>query len=203
MPDIFALLSEYIHFFPLMAIVSLLLAACNIPISEDLIIITGALLSQERQEFLVYNLLALYFGVISGDFFVFWVGTRVRKGAAKLKAFSQVIPEKALNKMHYYLDKYGIFTFIVVRFIPFGARNTLFFTAGFFNLRLRFFALYDIVAAMISINTLFFLTFHFGEAAKRPLKIAGIVLFIALVSGVISLAIRLFVLWRCAEGNSD
>jgi membrane protein DedA with SNARE-associated domain len=49
---------------------------------------------------------------------------------------------------------------------------------------------------MISINTLFFITYHFGDAARKPIKIAGVILFIALVSGVISLVIRFFVLWR-------
>ena len=196
MPDIFAFIIEYASFFPLAAFFGLLLAACNIPISEDLVIITGALLSQEREDLLIYILIAIYVGVISGDFFVFWLGTRTRKGAAKTSIFTRMISEKALNKMHYYLDKYGIFTFIVGRFIPFGVRNTLFFTAGFFNLRFRFFALYDVIAAMISINTLFFLTFHFGEAAQKPLKIAGIVLFVLVVSGLIGLVIRLIVLWR-------
>jgi len=145
---------------------------------------------------MVYTLIAIYTGVIAGDFFVYWVGTKARKGAFKLKFFTRVVPDRALEKMHHYLNKYGIFTFIIGRFIPFGFRNTLFFTAGFFNLRLRLFAFYDILAAMISINTLFFVAYNFGDAAKKPIKIAGIVLFILVVSGVISLFIRLIVLWR-------
>jgi len=196
MPDIFAFLREYYEFYPPVAFVSLLLVACNIPISEDLIIITGALLSHGKSSNMAYTLISIYLGVILGDFFVYWIGTRVRKGAAKMELFTRLIPEKALQKMHHYLDKYGIFTFIVCRFIPFGVRNTLFFTSGFFNLRLRLFAIYDIIAAMISINTLFFLTYYFGEAVKKPIKIAGIVLFILVVSGFISLIIRLIVLWR-------
>ena len=196
MPDIVAFLTQHASYFPLVAFICLLLAACNIPISEDLIIITGALLTHEKPDLFVYNLVAIYVGVIAGDFFVYWVGTRVRKGVAKTNVFSRMIPEKVLEKMHHYLDKFGIFTFIACRFIPFGIRNTLFFTAGFFKLRLRDFAIYDITAAMISINTLFFLTYHFGEAARRPIKIAGIILFFALVSGVISLLIRFIVLWR-------
>jgi len=196
MPDIFALLSEYIEFFPIVALLGLTLAGFNLPVSEDLIIITGALLSHEEPSLLVYNLIAIYIGVIGTDFFVYWVGTRVRKGTAKNSFFTRVVPEKARTKMHYYLDKYGIFTFIVGRFIPFGVRNTLFFTAGFFNLRFRLFVVYDLVAAMISINTLFFLTYYFGEAAKRPLRIAGVILFVALVSGIVSLIAHFIVSWR-------
>ena len=196
MPDVFGLLGEYIAYFPLMAVIGLLLAGLNIPISEDLIIITGALLSQGEPSLLVSNLTAICIGAVVSDFFMYWVGTRVRKGASKMDIFSRVIPPKALEKMHYYLDKYGIFTFIVCRFIPFGVRNTLFFTSGFFNLRFRWFVLYDIIAALISINTLFFLTYYFGEAVKRPFKIAGLVLFVLVVSAFISLIIRLIVLLR-------
>ena len=196
MPDIFALLLEYYTYYPLVAFVGLLLAACNIPISEDLIIITGALLSHGRSSNMFHILIALYFGIIIGDFFVYWVGTRVRKGASKMKFFVEMVPKRYLERMHHYLDKYGIFTFIVCRFIPFGVRNILFFTSGFFNLRLRVFALYDIIAAMISINTLFFVAYNFGEEAQRPIKIAGIVLFILVASGIISLIIRIIVLLR-------
>ena len=174
----------------------MLLAGINLPISEDLIIITGALLSHKEPDLLVYNLIAIYIGVISTDFFVYWVGTRVRSGASKTGFFARLVPEKTLNRMRYFLDKYGIFTFIVGRFIPFGVRNTMFFSSGFFQLRFRLFVIYDLVAAMTSINTLFFLTYHFGEAAKKPLKIAGVILFVALVSGLISLIIRSTIKWR-------
>ena len=196
MPDVFSFLSAYINYFPIAAFVCLLLAAFNFPISEEVIIITGALLSLEKPSVLVFNLVTIYIGVFTCDSFVYWIGTRVRKGTAKRNFFSRLIPEKAVEKMHNILDKYGIFTFIVCRFIPFGARNTLFFTSGFTGLRPKVFALYDIIAAMISINTLFFLTLRFGEEVKRPAKIAGVVLFFVVASVFISMIIRLVVLWR-------
>jgi membrane protein DedA with SNARE-associated domain len=196
MPDFYAFLSGYIEYFPLVALICLLLAGCNIPISEDLIIITGALLSHEKPSILVSNLIAIYIGVIASDFFVYWVGTRVRKGTAKSSFFSALVPERAMERMRHKLDKYGIFTFIVCRFIPFGVRNTLFFTSGFSNLHLRIFSLYDIIAAMISVNTLFFLAYFLGDEVKKPLKIAGVVLFVLFVSGVIMLFVRIVVLWK-------
>jgi membrane-associated protein len=202
MPDFYAFLSGYIEFFPLAALICLLLAGCNIPISEDLIIITGALLSQEKPSILVSNLIAIYIGVIASDFLMYWIGTRVRKGTAKSVFFSGLVPERAMEKMHNKLDKYGIFTFIVCRFIPFGVRNTLFFTSGFFSLRLKVFATYDIIAAMISINSLFFLAYFLGDSVRRPMKIAGLVLFILLVSGVIMLFVRIVVLWRRKKAES-
>ena len=201
MPDIFASLCAYIDFFPLVAFISLILAGFNLPLSEDLIIITGALLSREKPSIMIFTLIGIYAGAIGSDFFVYWVGTKVRMGSSKSLFFSRLVPEKAIEKMHYYLDRYGIFTFIVGRFIPFGVRNTLFFTSGFFKLKLKVFALYDIIAAMISINTLFFLTYYFGEEAKKPIRIAGIVLFILIVLACLSLIIRFVIMWRKHKGQ--
>ena len=196
MPNIFALLSQYLDYYPLVALAGLLLAGLNLPVSEDLIIITGALVCHKRPSLLPETLAAIYFGVIFTDMFVYWIGKRVRSGAGKVNFFTKLVPEKALDKMHYYLDKYGIFTFIVCRFVPFGVRNTLFFTAGFTKLRFRYFAVCDCIAAMISINTLFFLTYKFGEVVEKPIKTVGIILFILLVSVIITLIIRLIVMWR-------
>ena len=202
MPDIFALLSNYTEYYPLVAFLGLLLAGCNLPVSEDLIIITGALLSHEDPSIMVPSLIAIYIGVVGTDFFVYWIGGRVRSGASKKNFFVKMVPQKALDKMHYYLDKYGIFTFIIGRFIPFGFRNTMFFSSGFFKLRLKVFAVYDLIAAAISINTLFFVTWHFGESAKKPIKIAGIILFAVVVSGLVTMIIRFVVLWRRKKAMS-
>ena len=196
MPDFFAILNQYIDYFPLVAFLGLLLAGLNLPVSEDLIIITGAILCHKKPSIMPATLVSIYIGVILTDFFVYWVGTKVRKGTGKIKFFARMIPEKAMDKMHDNLNKYGIFTFVVCRFIPFGVRNTLFFTSGFFNLRLRLFILFDVIAAMISVNTLFFLTYRFGEGVRKPIKIAGIILFIALVSCIISLVVRFIVEWH-------
>jgi len=196
MPDIIHFLREYIEYFPLVALLGLLLAGLNLPVSEDLIIITGAIVSHDSTSNMFHILAVIYAGVIATDFFVYWVGTRVRKGTSKNGFFARVVPQKALEKMRHYLDRYGIFTFIVCRFVPFGVRNTLFFTAGLFDLKLKVFLIYDIVAAMVSINTLFFLTYYFGEGIRRPVRIAGVILFIALVSALVSLIVRLIVKWR-------
>ena len=203
MPDIFALLSNYTEYYPLVAFLGLLLAGCNLPVSEDLIIITGAILSHEMPSIMIPSLIAIYAGVTLTDFFMYWIGGRVRGGASKKGFFIKVIPEKALDKMHRYLDKYGIFTFIVGRFIPFGFRNTMFFSSGFFRLKLKEFIIYDLIAAAISINTLFFVTYYFGENARKPIKIAGIILFIVVVSSIVTLIIRFFVIWRRKKANKE
>jgi membrane protein DedA with SNARE-associated domain len=92
--------------------------------------------------------------------------------------------------MRHYLDKYGIFAFIVCRFIPFGFRKPFFFASGFFAVDFRVFALFDLAAAFISTNTIFFLTYFLGESAKKPLVFAALVFSIFAATMLISLLIR-------------
>jgi membrane protein DedA with SNARE-associated domain len=189
-------LNQYIDFFPVVALICLILAGLSIPISEDLIIIAGALVSQADRSLLVPTLLSIYTGVIISDFMVYFIGALIRKGTIKGKFASRILSLKLLERIRYALDKYGIFTFIVCRFIPFGVRNTLFMTSGLFGLPLRRFALYDLIAVAISTNVLFFLVYIFGEEIKRPIKAVGIILFIFLVSGILALIIRLIIEWK-------
>jgi membrane protein DedA with SNARE-associated domain len=193
---IFGTLSQYIDFFPLLALVCLLLAGLNIPMSEDLIIITGALLCRKDPGIMFSTLAAIYVGVIISDFMVYGIGIQIRKGVAKTSFMKKVITEKRLNKIRYYLDKFGIFTFIACRFIPFGVRNSLFMASGILNLRLRVFSLYDMIAACISVNTLFFLVYFLGEQIEKPFKTAGIILFVLFLVTIIFFLSRLIVIWR-------
>ena len=196
--DVFSALSQYVHFYPLAALVSLLLAGLNIPISEDLVIITGALLNQEAVQaqiegtrgMLVPSLLAIYAGVIISDFMSYYLGTLVRKGVFKARFADTLFSPKKLDLVHRHLDRHGSLTFIVCRFIPFGARNTLFMTSGFLGLPLRRFAFYDIPAALISTNTLFFLVYLFGDEIKNPIRVAGVVLFVLLILTILFLVTR-------------
>jgi membrane protein DedA with SNARE-associated domain len=181
MPDFIAWISQYTEFFPLAAFILLLLAGLNAPISEDLIIITGALLCRGDPQLLIPTFIAIYAGVLISDYLPYFLGKLIRKGTIKSNFVTKLFSQNRLDKMHQYLEKYGIFTFIVGRFIPFGVRNTLFISSGFFGLQLRRFALYDITAATIRVSTLFFLAYHFGESVEKPFQAVGFILLILLL----------------------
>jgi len=168
-----------------------MLAGLCVPISEDLIIITGALICQEKPSLLVPIFAATYAGVVISDYFPYILGRYIRKGTIKAKFLTQLFSPRKIVSIHRYLDKYGIFAFIVGRFIPFGVRNTMFMTSGLFGLRLWRFALYDTTAATISVCTLFFLAYHFGEAVGKPFKAVGIILFILFLSMITFLVINI------------
>ncbi|MDR1429897.1 MAG: phosphatidylserine decarboxylase [Spirochaetaceae bacterium] len=189
----FASLVNYVRFFPAAALAGLLLAGLNVPISEDLVIITGALVSRGAPGLLVPSLLAIYAGVVISDFISFFIGTLIRKGVVKAKFATALLSPKKLDKVRRLLDKNGFLTFIVCRFIPLGVRNTLFMASGFLALPVRRFAVYDIIAAAISVNTLFFLVYCFGEDVENPFRIAGLLLFALLCIAALAFAIRFIV----------
>ncbi|MDR0600526.1 MAG: phosphatidylserine decarboxylase [Treponema sp.] len=188
--DIFTFLGHYIQFYPLAALAGLLLAGFNIPVSEDLVIITGALVSRREAGLLVPSLLAIYAGVIISDFTAYYLGVLVRKGAVRLKFAAAPLSPQNLERVRRRLEKRGALTFILCRFIPLGVRNILFMASGFLGLPPRRFALYDITAALISTNTLFFLTYRFGAGVRDPFRAAGMVLFVLLGLALLVLLIR-------------
>jgi membrane protein DedA with SNARE-associated domain len=191
MHDIFARISQYAEYYPLIAFIALMLAGLSVPISEDLIIITGALLCQGKPSMLIPIFVATYAGVVISDYFPYLLGIYIRKGTIKSNFITRFFSPRKIVRIHRYLNKYGIFAFIVGRFIPFGVRNTMFLTAGLFDLRLRRFALYDTTAATISVSALFFLAYHFGDAVEKPFHAVGIVLFILLLSFLTFVVIRI------------
>jgi membrane protein DedA with SNARE-associated domain len=191
MPNIVEWLRQYIEFYPLAAFICLMLAGLNIPISEDLIIITGAFVCHEKPSLLVPTFASIYAGVIVSDFVSYWLGTCIRQGAIKLRFLTDLFAAKNLDKAYHYLERFGIITFIICRFIPFGVRNTLFISSGFFGLRLRRFVLYDMCAATISVSVLFFLVYRFGEAVEKPFYIVGIALFVIVLSTAFFIIIRI------------
>jgi membrane protein DedA with SNARE-associated domain len=203
MPDVIIWLSQYIEYFPIAAFVCLLLAGFNFPISEDLIIITGALVCREEPSLLIPSFAAIYAGAVISDYFPYYIGKYIRKGTIKFRFAVRLASSKRSDRMHHYLEKYGILTFIVCRFIPFGVRNTLFLSSGFFGLRLRRFALYDIIAATISVSTLFFLTYYFGESIQKPFHAVKIALFVLLISTVCFIVFRIIrsIIYRRKESH--
>ena len=178
--SLFDSLRNLIYYYPVFAFVALILAGLNIPFSEDIIIIGGALIAQADDSLILPCIIAIYAGVAISDSVSYFLGYLAARGIIKVKMINKALNNRYTAKLQRNLDKHGILTFIACRFIPFGVRNTLFMSSGFFGLKYRRFILFDIIASLISVNTLFWLVFIFGESAERPLHIAGMALFAVL-----------------------
>lgn len=153
--------AEYAHyiFFGL-----LMLAGLNIPISEDFLLLTGgAIVSRCIPDQYLHLYLWIFFGCWISGFEAYWLGRRFGPKLYQIRWFKKIVTPERISKLHTYYEKYGIFTFILGRFIPGGVRNTLFITSGMGKMPFLRFAARDFIACFISTNVLFYLGFFFGE----------------------------------------
>ncbi len=175
-------IGSYVTHFPLVIFISLLLSGCNVPISEDVLVITAALLCKQEQASIPAFYCALYFGAVLSDMLVYFWGSLLRRGT-----FSLIFTEKLLKKektalIADALDRHGFFTFFFGRFVPFGIRNILFMTAGFAGFPFLKFIIFDAIAAFCNISTLFWLVYFLGSRGSTVMKIVGVVFFLVFIS---------------------
>jgi membrane-associated protein len=140
-----------------------LLAGCNFPISEDLLMIGGGAIASTC---IPDHTLRLYLWILVGCYFssweTYWIGRLLGPKLYQIRLFSHIITPERLDLLRSYYAKFGIFTFILGRFCPGGIRNVLFLSSGFTKMPFRLYVLRDGFAALISTTLLFYLGFLFG-----------------------------------------
>lgn len=176
-----AWIGQYISYFPLVIFISLLLGGFNLPISEDLIVITAALLCKQEKASIPAFYAALYFGAVFSDYLVYFWGWLLGRGRISGRFFSKLISKNNINRIANALEQHGFLTFLCGRFIPFGIRNIISMTSGFVNFPFYKFALFDAIAAVCNISALFWLVYFLGQRGSHLMKIIGIVLLLLFV----------------------
>lgn len=176
-----------------------LLAGINLPISEDLLLLTGgAIVSRCIPDQYVHLYLWMFFGCWISGWEAYWLGRWLGPKLYQIRWFKHVVTKKRIEKLHTYYEKFGIWTFIVGRFIPGGVRNALFITSGMGKMPFILFTLRDLVAAFISTNVVFYIGYAFGKhyeiIVENFLKYDKIALLI-----VIALAMAVFLKLRHQE----
>jgi membrane protein DedA with SNARE-associated domain len=141
-----------------------MLAGLNFPVSEDLVVIGSAVLAATivPQNF-YYLLVCAYLGVYLSDLESYWLARILGRKALRLKFTARIVSPQKLEKVKYFLDKYGALALAGGRFIPFGFRNALFMTCGLSKMKFWKFALGDFVASVITTTILFSLGYSFGK----------------------------------------
>lgn len=182
-------IGNYVSYFPLVVFIGLFLGGFNLPISEDALVIMSAVMCQSQKASIPAFLLALYFGAVLSDYMVYFWGRLIGRGTLSSGLFSKVINKDNTYRLMFALQRYGVFTYIVTRFIPFGVRNVVSMTTGFVNFPFIKFAIYDAIAALCNISALFFFVYFFGSAGSHAIKIIGILFFLVFL-GVIFYLIR-------------
>lgn len=143
---------------------ALMLAGINVPISEDVIIIfSGVLAATVVPENTAVLFLSVFLGCYLSDWVSYWIGRKLGPKLWNIKWFAKTINPRKIESIHNYYSKYGFWTLVVGRFIPFGVRNCLFLTAGIGKMPFSKFILSDGIACVISNTTLFTLAYYAGK----------------------------------------
>lgn len=168
---------------------ALMLAGLNVPISEDLMIIFSASLAATIVPENTYKLfIAVFLGAYLSDLVCYWIGRHFGPKLWNISWFSKTFDPKRIDQIHGYYARFGFFTLLLGRFIPFGVRNCLFLTAGLGKMHFGKFALSDGIACMLSNTVLFTLAYRACKNYERlisSVKTFNIFLFISFAVAII------------------
>lgn len=174
----------------------LFLAGLNIPISEDIVLITaGALANRCLQGSIPFFFLCCYLAAWMSAWEVYWIGRLLGPKLYAIRFFRTMASPERIEKLHFYYEKYGIWTFIVGRFIPGGARNALFLTCGLGKMPFARFISRDGIAVLCSTSTLFGIGYLFAEHYDDIIRFFKKYNLIALAI-VVCLLLGWFIWWR-------
>lgn len=170
---------------------ALILAGFSLPISEDLLIIfSGVIAATIVPENTTLLFLGVFVGCYLSDWICYWVGRIMGPKLWSIRWFARTVDRNRLDQFHHFYEKYGFWTLIIGRFIPFGVRNCLFLTAGMGRMNFGKFILSDGIACLLSNTTLFTLSYYAGrnyEELFSYLKAFNILIFAVFVVSIIGL----------------
>jgi membrane-associated protein len=169
----------------------LLLAGFNLPVSEDAMIFISAILASQNPDSSTPLFLGAFLGAYFSDLICYaFLGRYLGKKIFKISFFAKMVSQERIEKVNLFYSKYGITTLILGRFIPFGVRNALFFTAGLGRMNALKFALADLLACTISTSTFFWLYYHYGESVITYIKKGNMIIFGAFILALSGYMVR-------------
>jgi membrane protein DedA with SNARE-associated domain len=173
-------------------LVFLVLLACGlgVPIPEDITLFAAGIISYYGSADVTLMIIVCFVGVMVGDSTMYAFGAVYGRKLTRKAFFQKLIPAHKLAKMQTRLRKDGNKVIFAARFMP-GLRAPIFFSSGMLHIPAKTFLLFDGSAALISVPTIVYLVYHFGDEVDRIIKIIkdvqfGIVGLVVIVLGVIA-----------------
>jgi membrane protein DedA with SNARE-associated domain len=153
-------------------IVFFLLLACGfgLPMPEDVILFAAGMMAFYRSADVKAMVLVCFLGVILGDTAVYTIGALYGRRLRKTALVKRVLPPARMRVVRRKLHEQGNKVIFAARFMP-GLRTPVFFTSGTLHLPLRVFLFYDGLAALISVPTIVYATFYFGNHVDRVVRV--------------------------------
>jgi membrane-associated protein len=190
MHDFIQLIQSNIELAPWLIFGLMLLAGFNIPVPEDGMIFVSGLLASKYPEKKMALFMGIFWGAYLSDLICYWLGRKLGPALWRIRFFSKMIAPEKVQTMSRYYERFGFFTLLVGRFIPFGVRNALFLTAGLSKMNFKKFASADFIACLTSVGVFFHLYMWYGELVIYYVKKANVVLFAMAIIFVVFLLFK-------------
>jgi membrane protein DedA with SNARE-associated domain len=140
----------------------LLLCGLGLPIPEDISLISGGYMAHRGAVNVHTVFLVCMASVLAGDTLSFVLGTFFGARVLSNRHFRRFFTPRKQIRVRAYFRKYGSKVIFVGRFLP-GLRFSIFFSAGTLGVRPATFLIYDTLAALLSVPTLVYAAWFFGE----------------------------------------
>jgi len=148
-----------------------ILLACGLglPIPEDFTLFASGMLAFYGVVNVWWVIIVCLAGVLIGDSMIFWLGAKYGGEMAKHPHLSRWLPPERIENLKQKLHKNSDKLIFTARFTPI-LRAPTYFAAGALHLPFRKFFLYDGLAAMISVPTIIYLVYRFGEFGDKAIN---------------------------------
>lgn len=180
----------------LLMFVALVIAGLGVPLPEDIVMISGAILAQRGITDLALTVAVLAAGVLVGDTVLFFVARRVGTAVYKWKLVRRVMPDARRQWVVDKIEKHGSLVVFFARHLA-GFRGATFALCAIHGISYPRFIFWDAVALIISLPMWMSIGWFFGDSmdqlTNHTATAERIVLFAVIAGVLVLLAIHALV----------
>lgn len=164
MEHLFSTICDHAEWAPEILFLLLIIAGFNIPISEDILLITGgAITALCIPEHHLKMFIFIYLGAWMSSWVCYSIGYFLGPAIYNIRWFKRWINPESVDWVHQQIEKHKYLIFFVIRFIPGGVRNTFFMTCGLGKMPFKTFIFRDGLASLLSTAVIFHVGFEFAS----------------------------------------
>lgn len=180
----------------------LLICGVGVPLPEDIPLITAGFLAYSGDIALIPAIIVSMVAILAGDSMIFYIGRRWGASVLSHRYMRRVLPERRLERVRKYFNRYGDWTVFFARFIV-GLRAATFWAAGTMHVRYSKFVLFDLLAAVLSVPLWILLGWYFGDDIERALRLLKNFEMVFLVIAVIGVGALIYWEFRRRKAKRD
>ncbi len=160
------------HWLYLALLIFLVLCGVGNPFPEDVALITGGYFTYIGELRLLPTVVVCLLGVLVGDALLYFFGRHYGQKLLAHRWLLRLIPPERIARIRHNFQRKGAGAIFFARFLV-GLRSPTFLLAGAMHVRVRTFALYDTLGAVVSVPLFVGLGLMFGsniEALRQDVR---------------------------------